>query len=238
MKTIIYTLLLLCLFAGDLSAKSGKSATTIQKLLSSNYPLPPQESTPIFTINKNGVIIPNKRFISEDSISLPFSTDSIGYTSTSDTTYSIKTGRFKNWDNEPGDFDVIQFYKNNQLIFTYKDADGIVKWSNPENHYAYPFNQYSANGYYMEADLSASTKILIFLGQHYGTDLAKLIIFVVTPDEIKLVYNQKTAIVSIIKNNSQFSMVVQSNIPDEEEKAILHVIEMEKGILKFKNNND
>ncbi len=96
MKTIIYSLLLLCLFAGDLSAKSGKSATTIQKLLSSNYPLPPQESTPIFTINKNGVIIPNKRFISEDSISLPFSTDSIGYTSTSDTTYSIKTGRFKN----------------------------------------------------------------------------------------------------------------------------------------------
>lgn len=90
----------------------------------------------------------------------------------------------------------------------------------------------------MEADLSASTKILIFLGQHYGTDLSKLIIFVVTPDEIKLVYNQKTAIVSIIKNNSQFAMVVQSNIPDEEEKAILHVIEMEKGILKFKNNND
>lgn len=87
-----------------------------------------------------------------------------------------------------------------------------------------------------EVRISATTNIIIFLGQHSGTDLSKLIIFAVTRDEIKLVYNQKAQINSITKTSDNISMIVQSNIPEENDVPITHTIWSANGVLKFKDN--
>lgn len=198
-----------------------------------------QDIIPVFTYDESGHIVTNDRFISPSDSnlsSLQFSTRNTGSTSMGTSTYVIKTGRFKHWEEEAGNFDVIQFYKNNRPVLTYKDGSGIVRLDDPGNSYAHPFNRYSHNGYFMEVKIADTTRVLLFLGQHYGTDLSKLIIFAVTPNEVKLVYNQQTAINSISISPDSISLTLQSNIPNEDETAILHTIRSAKGILEFKDN--
>lgn len=216
-----------------------KIVLIVMILFTINNSLFAQENTSIFTYNESGEIVTNSRFISlaDNSLSsLRFSANNVATTSINETTYVVKTGRFNNWENEPGDFDIIQFYKNNQLILTYKDADGIVKLNNSSNPYANSFNRYSSNGYFIEVALSDTTKIIVFVGQHYGTDLSKIIIFAVTRNEVKLVYNQKVQINSMTKTNNSILMVVQSNIPNENDELITHTIWSDKGVLKFKDS--
>ena len=198
-----------------------------------------QQIIPLFTYTQDGNVIPDNRFISAmDNIlsSLSFSTAYTSSVSIDSTTYHIKTGRFRNWEDEPGDFDIIEFYKNHQLVLTYKDAEGIVHLNKPKNLYSYTFNQYSENGYFMEVRLSDQISTLFFIGQHYGTDLPKLIIFALTPKEIKLIYNQKVQINSILKTDNHISLIVQSNIPNDHDELLTHTIWSDNGILKFKDN--
>lgn len=208
-------------------------------LLAINNSLFSQGNISIFTRNGSGGIVTDSRFISSmdgSLASLQFSTNNIGSISTGSSTYAVKTGRFNNWEKEPGNFDVIQFYKNNQLVLTYKDADGIVKLNDPNNLYSYSFRQYSNNGYFIDVEISDSLTIIVFVGQHYGTDLSKLIIFAITPNEVKLIYNQKVQINSMTKTSNNISITVQSNIPNEGEMAVIHTIWSTDGVLKFKNN--
>lgn len=197
-----------------------------------------QQNIPLFTYNETGDIVPNSRFISSTDntlSSLQFVTTHTSSVSIDSTTYNIKTGRFMNWNDEPGDFDVIQFFKNDQLVLTYKDADGIVKLNNPKNQYSYPFNSYSQNGYFIDVRLSDKTGLLFFIGQHYGTDLPKLIIFALTRKEIKLIYNQKVQINSITKTENHISLVLQSNIPNDNEMPVTHTIWSQDETLNFKD---
>lgn len=208
---------------------------TLLTIFSSSF----SQNISLFTYNEIGNIIPNSRFISPMDNTLSSQQFLTTYTSSifiDSTTYNIKTGRFINWNDEPGDFDVIQFYKNNQLILTYKDADGIVNLNNPKNQYSYSFNRHSKNGYFIEAKLSDKTGIIVFIGQHYGTDLPKLIIFAITRNEIKLIYNQKVQINSITKTKDNISLILQSNIPNDNEMPVTHTIWSNNGILKFKDN--
>lgn len=208
-------------------------------LLAINNSLFSQGNISIFTRNGSGGIVTDSRFISSmdgSLASLQFSTNNTGSISIGSSTYVVKTGRFNNWEKEPGNFDVIQFYKNNQLMLTYKDADGIVKLNDPNNLYSYSFRQYSNNGYFIDVKISDSLTIIVFVGQHYGTDLSKLIIFAITPNEVKLIYNQKVQINSMTKTSNSISITVQSNIPNEGEMAVIHTIWSTDGVLKFKNN--
>lgn len=208
-------------------------------LLAINNSLFSQGNISIFTRNGSGGIVTDSRFISSmdgSLASLQFSTNNTGSISIDSSTYVVKTGRFNNWEKEPGNFDVIQFYKNNQLMLTYKDADGIVKLNDPNNLYSYSFRQYSNNGYFIDVKISDSLTIIVFVGQHYGTDLSKLIIFAITPNEVKLIYNQKVQINSMTKTSNNISITVQSNIPNEGEMAVIHTIWSTDGVLKFKNN--
>lgn len=216
-----------------------KLISTIIILLIICSPSFSQQNIPLFTYTQDGNVIPDNRFISaiDNTLSsLPFSTVYTSSISIDSTTYNIKTGRFINWNDEPGDFDVIQFFKNDQLILTYKDADGIVKLNNPKNLYSYPFNQYSKNGYFIDVRSSDKIEFLFFIGQHYGTDLPKLIIFAVTQKEIKLIYNQTVQINSITKTENHISFVLQSNMPNDNEMPVTHTIWSYEGTLNFKNN--
>lgn len=123
------------------------------------------------------------------------------------------------------------------MILTFKDGNGIVKLNDPLNLYAYRFNNYSNNHHFIEVKLSDSSKVIIFLGQHYGTDLAELIIFVATDSDIKLVYCKAMEINSIVKTADSFSMTIQSNIiEDGVGVPRLQTIWSQYGFLWFKYN--
>ena len=47
---------------------------------------------------------------------LPFSTIAIDSLSIDSINYVIHVGRFQDWENEPGDFDIIQFYQNRKAL--------------------------------------------------------------------------------------------------------------------------
>lgn len=194
---------------------------------------------PIFSITSNG-ITSNSQFIihNESSIAnLAYTTTTSLPISINNTVIDVKMGRFNGWQNEPGNFDVIRFDKNNIPLLTFRYDEGIVRLNNNANLYAYRFNGYSNNGYFIEEALSPTEKAVIFLGQHYGTDVAELIIFIVTPDEVKLVFCKKMAITAIVRNPNTFSLALQSNIIGEGQGTpITHTIWKQDGVLWFKNN--
>ena len=116
-----------------------KIYTLITILIAFNGMLFSQKKMPIFTYNSLRKIELNHRFIAMDENleHLPFSTIAIDSLSMDSINYVIHVGRFQDWENEPGDFDIIQFYQNGKTILTYKDASGIVKLNQRKNHYAY-----------------------------------------------------------------------------------------------------
>lgn len=213
--------------------------TFILTVLLSNYSLSQNNGTPIYTIN-NGEIVTNGRFTDQigNSVSgLNFQTTNISTVNVGSTNYGIKVGRFSGWQNEPGDLDVIQFFNGNSEVLTFKDDEGIVFMNNAKNLYANRFNNYSVDGLFFEIQMSPSSKALIFLGQHYGTNVAKLIIFVATSNQVKLVFCKKMAVNSMNNSSDAFSMTLQSNIVESGYGTpIIHTLWKQDGVLWFKNN--
>lgn len=193
---------------------------------------------PIYSMVDNKICTNNAYISNSMSMisNLEFTTNKICDLKAGKTLYDIKVGRFNGWENEPGNFDVIEFYKNGTKVLTFKNQDGIVRLDNPRNLYTSNLKHNSSNNYFIERDLTPNAKAIIFLGQHYGTDLPNLIIFIATPNDVKLVYCEKMHINSIDSNPDSFSMLLQSNINEEGDPAITHTIREKDGILWFKNN--
>lgn len=196
---------------------------------------PQSKGAPIFSINNNEICT-NKAYISNPTSmisNLEFTTNKICDIKVGKSLYDIKVGRFKGWENDPGDFDVIEFYRKGTKALTFKNEDCIVKLNNPRNLYTSRLKQFSSNNYFFEHELTPDSKAIIFLGQHYGTDLPDLIIFVATSNDLKLVYCEKMKINSIESNPDSFSLLIQSNINEEGEPAITHTIKEKDGVLWF-----
>lgn len=157
------------------------------------------------------------------------------------TSWTIRTGRYNGWENEPGQFDVIEFSNNGVRRLLYGTYGGVVKINDPENLYTYPLSKYSNNGYFIEVPLTPNSKAIMFLGQHYGTDLSRLSIFVVTPNNVKLVFNRQMAIREITNTARDFRMKLQTDIVDEYDsngnptgqKPPMSTIYRQNGVLYF-----
>lgn len=190
---------------------------------------------PIFSINNNEICTNNAYISNATSMisNLEFTTNKICDIKVGKSLYDIKVGRFKGWENDPGDFDVIEFYRKGTKALTFKNEDCIVKLNNPRNLYTSRLKQFSSNNYFFEHELTPDSKAIIFLGQHYGTDLPDLIIFVATPNQIKLAYCKKMSIESFVSDPDSFSLLIQSNINEEGEPAITHTIREKDGVLWF-----
>lgn len=201
-----------------------------------------QTAQPIFSIS-NGLISTNSQFV--DSFELNYwNAYSVGPLGTpiqvgvGSQSYTIKTGFLIN-SNQDGDFEAIEVSRNGQQVFLLKNGDGIVKFDNskfmpPNYFFSNRFVSFAANDYFIEVPLSADSKALIFMGIPYGTDLPRLIIFVLTPSDVTLVYYQDMDVESMVKTSSSFSMVVQSNLlSDDGGTPITHSIFLQNGVLKF-----
>lgn len=190
---------------------------------------------PIYSISNNE-ICSNNLFITNPTESI----STLDYTpmyhnkiKVGDSVYILRMSRFKGWENDPGDFDVIVFYNKGTKALTFKNEYGIVRLDNPRNLYTSRLKQFSSNNYFFERELTPDSKAIIFLGQHYGTDLPDLIIFIATPNQIKLVYCKKMGLKSFGSDPDSFSLLIQSNINEEGAPPITHTIREENGVLWF-----
>ena len=189
----------------------------------------------IYSLNNN-VIIPNNIFIESEDVEI----DSLKYELNSTINlpamynYSLKTDKFSGWDNEPGGYNVIELSNGtNKLI--YKDAYGMARLSNSNNLYSKKFNIYCDNGYFMSLPICDSSYALFFIGQHYGTDLPRLIIVVVTDIDIKLVYNKRVSIKEFNPHNCYIN--IQNEIIEEGPNLNLgQKIYVKDGVLFIHNN--
>lgn len=205
--------------------------------------------SPLFSVNADGRIVNTQaRFIDPQDphvntlsyrLGTPISVTAGG------TTWTIKTGRYVGWENDPGDFDVIEVSKGGTNTLLYKSYLGIMKIIDaPDQWYASEMAPYSRNGYFIETSLSSTSKALIFLGQNYGSDLSQLIIIVLTEMEAELVFNKPMAITRINNATDNFSLTLESKIVEvvdsdgtpTNEKSPVHTIYQQGSILYFRDN--
>ncbi len=202
-----------------------------------------QSEVQIYT-NNDGIISVKEQFIDAQNPSV----ESLSYTlqnplSTivSTSTYTLKTGRFEGWEDEPGDFNVIEISKNGQQKLIYKDDYGITKIINKKKEgyfYATSLSPYSSNGYFIEVSMTPTSKALLFLGQDYGTDLSRLIIFIITDSDVKLVHNKPMEIRSIDTSAGNFSLSLKSTIEEISGLEDMHTIFLKDGVLFFRNESN
>ncbi len=107
----------------------------------------------------------------------------------------------------------------------------------PEYSMANMFASYADNDYFISVPLSSTSKALIFMGMTYGSSLPRLMIFVMTERDVKLVYCKTMDVHSMVKTPSSFSMITQSNVTGfDDGTPVLHTIWLKNGALWFKNN--
>lgn len=70
----------------------------------------------------------------------------------------------------------------------------------------------------------------------YGTDLPKLMIFVLMPTDVRLVYYKQASVNSIEKKADRFLMKIQTTFPEPDVEPTTHFIGLENGLLMYKDN--
>lgn len=195
-----------------------------------------QTGESIFEITDDGEIITKSKFID----SLTYNRSSLDWFWALDfkltypinvkllsSIYAIRMGELTENITE-GDSHLIEFFKNGKQILLFKELEGIVK---------------TDNDYFVIAPLSDSSKLLIFEGYQYGADLPRLIIFVLSESDVKLVYYKYRQVGKIINTSKKFYMTIVSNRAEWsydrktiESPAVTHTIWREDGVLKFKDD--
>ena len=142
-------------------------------------------------------------------------------------TYTFK---FMSQKYNTGDYNIIEVYKDNEMIFACGDADGMVTYDKR------PYlEKYASSKYLIEVPLPDNSKALLITGQHFGSQIERLFIFIATQSDVKLVYN-KEMIVSKINTVPQFELIGISNMPTYEDiPDIKHRFWYEGGSIRIKN---
>lgn len=164
----------------------------------------------IFNTDTNGSIIPRTKFI--DPIENDEFTDITPYITIKSETilmnsipYTIKGMKYKGWENELGDFNVIEILSNNKSIFSLKIDDGwefLFKeiWS----------NMTTANLCYTEK-LSNNTWGLFFEGSNEASQPPLLTIIVIQDGVAQLVHNHPYFVEKVEKINGITTMTLCEN---------------------------
>lgn len=119
----------------------------------------------------------------------------------------------------------------------HKQISSLETFDETENFYEQSLKLHSDNNYFIKVPLSDNAMALIFVGWPYDSTPSQLLIFVLTPTDVRMVYNKNMKINSITQMANNFSMIIQSNILDGGEGTPgLHTLWLKDGVLWFKNN--
>ncbi len=205
-----------------------------------------EKGVSIFTYDKNEEIIPKDSFIDKVDIKRfeDLSYNLIGSNTIKLPTkeITISSSKFQGWKGDPG-YNVIEFIINNKVIYKYISIAGIVTFNPPKgSSYGKDLRKYANNDYFIEYPIE-NGKIVVFIGHSYSTSQPQLVIFTVTDNGVKLVFDKKYRVSDIIKTSTEFRMIIESQSkqlvsmnPEKWSEPVTHEIYLEDGVLKFKDN--
>ncbi len=217
MKTIIYTLLLLCLFACK---------------------LPTQTNEAIFKYD-NGEIVTKPEYINpfyfeyQDVKSYPVESFTI-FSKNNEHSYSVKLSNYQGTEGDGGYYRSIDVEYKNKNILSLKQSDG---WDKLQKH----VRPLASNDYFLALPLTDSSTALVFVGYPYNSQPELLTIVILNKGEATLVFNKEIMIRSIKYDKANLSFVM--NLQDYPVEYLdvdtpcytpkFFKILLGKGILKF-----
>ncbi|WP_294627748.1 hypothetical protein [uncultured Bacteroides sp.] len=133
------------------------------------------------------------------------------------TRYAIKIATDELEDKGSG-FNVIEIHKGTEKLMELRDID---MWT-----YMYAgksatnYRKYTDNRYFIPLELKPDIKALCFVGWPYGGDLSLLTIVVLTENEAKLVFNKRVSIVTMAKEEGEYTLKVQTNLEEFDSSGV------------------
>lgn len=171
-------------------------------------------SQSIFTFSGSNVVT-NSAYLdvlvsgANDPNNQPFvTTGSVGtfYSSDHQYNYNVTLQKYKGWDNEPGDFQIISVYNNStNLLLQLHNIDSWIK-------IPAALRQFTTNDYFIPVTLSNSSTALIFMGYQYPSQTPQLSIVILSGTQAKLVFNKDYYIQQIINTGGTFSMTLRNQM--------------------------
>jgi len=190
-----------------------------------------QNESPIFSIT-DGLIGNNPQYVdTNDMVNAKYTLHVAGQVEVGGVIYTVQTAKFAGWDVEPG-FNVIEISRNGRGVFRHTQADGLITFD--EGVYGPTLQRFSDNDCFITCRLSDEAVALLFAGWSYGNTPSQLFIVVLTPDDVQVVYNKPANIIDMTNNVSNFSVSIQTSIPDPDQRIPTYTIYKQEGVLWIK----
>lgn len=121
--------------------------------------------------------------------------------------YNVTIQRYKGWENDPGDFNIISIYSSNNLLLQLQNRDS---WVNIPAE----LSKYTTNNYFIPVTLSSTSTALIFIGYGYENEPPHLTIVVLSGNQAQMVFNEDYFIQQITKTGTTFSMTLRNKVAE------------------------
>lgn len=123
----------------------------------------------------------------------------------SGTSYIVKAFRFKDWENDPGDYHVVEIYKDENKIYEMLSIDG---W----NYFPKQLTNETINRCCYPVNINDDTVALVFDGVSYPYEYGLVGIVILNSNLAKLVFNKRFKIRELKKTDEEVKFVMQENI--------------------------
>lgn len=192
----------------------------------------------VFSYSANGTVEVKSKFVdSFDNDMNAGSTSNIlktseQVTSSSGASYTVKCLKYQGWENDPGDFTVIEVLSNGRTIYTLNKDEGWDYF--PQNWSTLS----SCKSCYVE-NLGSDAFALLFVGTTIASQPPYLTVIVVKDEKATLAFNKPYFLENIQKNSNSTILSLQANTVEwiEEKQynqAANNTLSIENGLIYYK----
>lgn len=194
---------------------------------------------PVLNYGSNGTIITNTKYVSSfynetwNDITPYILKKEVSVNTNTETHYTVRLLKYNHWENEPGDYTVIEIRYNNNTILTITDGDG---W---DYFYTKKDTATQQKPVYI-LPMSNGCTFVIFTGITITSQPPFFTVLALKDGEAKLVYNRRSYINDITQSENSTIFHLQENtleytvsdtIPDN--SPILYTLTFKDGMIYY-----
>lgn len=142
--------------------------------------------------------------------------------------------RYKGWEGEKGDFEVVEIKQGDKLLLKFEDAESFIKPGSV-------LSSITNNDYFIRVSINSQTTALVFIGCTYASQPPMLTIAILNSDTATIVFNKKMVVETIEQGLNGFSMLLSDVYEEFDSSGVLcntvkkAEIKLENGILQYRN---
>lgn len=198
-----------------------------------------QAQEQVFSYSSNGTIIAKPKYVETfENEDYPNTTPydlkvSENISTNSGNRYTIKALKYKNWDNDPGDFTVIQIIKDGNIIYTIKKDDG---W----DYVSKQLESYTTHKSCFVEKLNSNTIALLFTGITIMSQPPYITMILLKDKKATLVLNKPSYIEKLQQSDGKTILTLCANTVEWREDgtpfndAIINTLTIKDGMIYFK----